>query len=55
MIKKLKALIKKYGILQVTSELGYRSTSTIRHWIKNNEIPAMAKESVNEYLKLDRK
>lgn len=50
MLKKLEKLIKKYGILKVASDLGYRSSTTLTHWITNGRIPDLAKEKVRTYL-----
>ena len=51
MLAKLKKVIKEKGIVQVTSDLGYRSLNTINLWIKKNEIPKTATEKVKNYLK----
>ena len=50
-MKKLKCLIKKYGILKLTMLLDYRSPCTIRHWLKNGKIPTISKEKVDELFK----
>lgn len=51
MLKKLERLIKEYGIAQIANDLGYRSTTTIRNWLNNGEIPALARVKVKNYLK----
>ena len=51
MLRKIKQLVKKYGIAKVTVDLDYRSTGTIRSWIKNNKVPVSAIRRVKEYLK----
>lgn len=50
MLQKLKKKIKELGVNRVTSELGYRSQTTIYTWIKNKKIPDAAKAKVKEYL-----
>lgn len=51
MIKKLVRLINQIGIVAVADELGYRSTQTIRNWIKQNRVPQTAQLKVQSYLK----
>lgn len=51
MLDKLKVLIKKYGIVKVSNDLGYKSINSIGQWIKNNRIPDKALINVRLYLK----
>lgn len=50
LVKKVNAKVKKDGITKVTNELGYRSTNTVRSWIKKNEIPVQAIDKVKTFL-----
>lgn len=52
MIKKLRARIKRLGMNQVSTDLGYRSTTTIYNWLRKNEIPKSRKQKIREYLKV---
>lgn len=47
---KLKKVIKQKGVSAVAYELGYRSQNTIYKWIRNNEIPLLARDRVKKYL-----
>lgn len=50
MLAKLKKLIREKGLAQVTNELGYRSQSTINHWLKKGKVPVSAESKVKTYL-----
>lgn len=51
MIRQLKSRIKKHGINKVAFDLGYRSTSTLYNWLRENKVPNYAKSKVQNYLK----
>ena len=51
LLAQLKAAVKKHGVVKVSSDMGYRSTNTIRNWIEKNKIPESAKVKVETYLK----
>jgi len=55
MIKRLKTRIKRDGINVVATALGYRSPSTVYTWIRNGEIPDLAKTKVRNYLRNNKK
>jgi len=51
MLRKLIKLMKEIGIVQLTNELNYRSTQTVRNWIKKKTIPELAKVRVKTVFK----
>jgi hypothetical protein len=51
MIELIKKEIKEKGIILLSSNLGYRSPSTILHWIYNDRIPSIAVNKVKKYFK----
>ena len=44
----LKTLLLRHGLAKVSVMLGYRSQSTISHWLRNNKIPSLAIDKVKE-------
>lgn len=50
LLKKLDKIIEKKGLLQVSIELGYKSTSAIGTWVRNKRIPPIAEKKLKEYL-----
>jgi len=51
MISKLKKIVAKKGIVKVTQDLNYMSTSTIAKWIQKGKIPNCRKNSITAYIK----
>lgn len=51
MLRSLKKLVKSYGIIKITADLGCRSPTTINNWIKDDRIPDLAITKVKNYLK----
>jgi vacuolar-type H+-ATPase subunit F/Vma7 len=50
MIKKIEKAIKRFGILYVTQAMGYKTPSTLRHWIRKQEVPILAHIRVEKFL-----
>lgn len=55
MLEQLKAVIQAKGMIKVTNDLGYRSSTTLRKWFNNGEIPKLAEARVKKYLAKGRK
>jgi len=51
MLKQLQRVIDRIGITRVATDLGYRSTTTIRNWFNRETIPVLARKKVEIYLK----
>lgn len=51
MLQKLKRIVKREGLAKVSSDLGFKSQTTIAKWIRENKIPDCRKDRVALFLK----
>lgn len=51
MLKKLSKVVEKKGLMQVSIDLGYKSSNTIYFWLKTGVIPLKNIERVKQYIK----
>jgi len=46
----LNKAVAKFGATYVANAMGYKSPSTVKHWIKNKAVPELAIDRVCKFL-----